>query len=359
MNTLTSLTKLLGLATLTWIFPLTSVGTALQVDSEAYRKAKEEATRVFFDSSASKQARLAAAEKLGYPEEPVFDRMLELGSNPGVDDDIRWEALRRHYFSPKWISAILRILDNPNDGGEKLNANLVTVLSQRTVTHLPAPTRQAIQRSFRGCLNDPRDALRRNAYLALVSAEDPVAITKLVDGLRNGGKSSPVPLESAIQMLDLAGATGHFNTLRPYLDHSNPIVQAEAARVLAADANSRAAILQLIADKKTPEGVRINGLRGMSRFDDQLPRYATSIIRDSTESIPIREAAIRAVAARINHKTVADEDQIRFVEAVENFAAEPQIQAAEDGKCRDRANKVLSYLKQSSATIRHYFRTRR
>lgn len=328
-------------------------------DAEAYRNAKQVATSTFFDASASKEVRLKAAEGLGYPDKATFVRLLKLGANTAQDDAIRWEALRRHPWTPEWVMVVLEILADQENGGEKLNADLVQDLSRRTVKLSSAEVRQAIQKGLRSLLDDPRDSVRQRAYFALVSTQDPVATTKLVEGLENGGADSPVPLSQAIEMIDVAGATRHFNALRPYLRHPDPEVQVEAVRVLTADANSRPTIVKLIAEQETPEAVRVQGLRGMARLDERLSAYAIPLIRNPDEPIAVREAAMRAMVAQVNYKEVEASEQIRFAEAVEALASEPGLEAVGDDQPQKRANELLQYLQKSSPAIRQHYESKR
>jgi hypothetical protein len=321
--------------------------------------ARQQAAQSFLNANLSKSERLAAAQKLGYPDKNTFARLLEVGKDKRQDDEIRWEALKRHPWSNDWVKVVQGILNDPDDGGEFLDANLVKNLSQKTVRLPNAEMRQAIQRTYRQLLDDKRDKVREGAYFVLVSTEDSVAVARLVEGLKDGGANCPVSLNHAIEMIDAAGATRHFNTLRPYLKHEDPRVKAEAARVLAADATSRPEILTLIENSETPVSVRVQALRGMGRYDEQLSSYAIRMIRNKEESPVVRDAAMQAMVGQVNSKRLSESVEVDFAEAIEAFSKDPGLTDVENGKLQKQAATTLQNLQKSSPVIkRHYDQNR-
>ena len=331
---------------------ITLVPSAPGVDNAAEQEKMNRARQTFFDPNAPKEDRLAAAQNIGFPDQETAEKLLELGQDSKADDEVRLEALRRHPWGESWVKAVLQILNDPKNGGEDLNAALVQTLSQRTVRVPVAEIRQAIQKTYRQLLDDERDLVRARAYFALVSTQDPVALTKLVDGLQDGGVSCPVALPLAIEMIDVAGATRHFNSLRPLLDHETADVRAEAARVLSADAVSRPKIQELIRDTNTPEKIRVRALSGMARFDDLLSSYAIPLIRNSAEPPTVREAAMEAMVGQVNYGQLDDAVKVEFAEAVNAVVSDPTERA--NPKTRKQAATLLRNLKRTSPAIREY-----
>jgi hypothetical protein len=331
------------------------LGSVSAADEAEDAKAKEQATQIFFNAKLPTPERLAAAGKLGYPDKDTFVRLLELGRDKQQDDRIRWEALQRHPWSKDWVNVVLEILNDPENGGEYLDAKLVSSLSQKTVRLPNAEMRQSIQRTYRQLLDDNRDKVRESAYFVLVATEDSVALAKLVEGLKDGGAKCPVPLNLAIEMVDSAGATRHFNVLRPYLDHQDVKVKAEAARVLSADASSRPQIVNLIVNRETAEPVRVQALRGMGRFDEKFSSYAIPMIRNPEVPGVVRQAAMTSMVGQVNYKKLPEPVEIEFAQAVESFATDPNVTAADEANLRKLAAATLQNLQKSSPAIkRHY-----
>src|SRR5262245_28765185 len=115
----------LGLTALWLVTPGIVHGQTKLADPEAYREAKRNATAVFLDAKQPKEKRLEAAKHLGYPDERTMAALLEIAADPAQDDEVRWEAARRHPVDERYLDAVLKILDDPKNGGEKLAANLV------------------------------------------------------------------------------------------------------------------------------------------------------------------------------------------------------------------------------------------
>ena len=323
-------------------------------DPEAYRTAKETATATFLDSKRPKEERLAAAKGLGYPDEKTMAGLHEVGVDKSQDDTIRWEALRRLSYDEKYIAAVLAILDDPKDGNEVLDANLIADLSRRTTSAPPAETRQRMQAVLRKLLEDTRAKVRLNAYRALVSEHDSVAVGLLADSLRKG-ENVPIPLATAIDLLDQDGAVNHIGALRRYLDHEDPEVKARAAHALAVDPESRPKIVALVKNRETPAKVRLSAIRALANVDTQLADYAIPIIEDGNGDPGVRAAAMQAVAGRMNYSKVEPATQIRFAEAVEKLANDKATATDEVKKLRDAAGQLHpSLLKSFPEVKKHY-----
>lgn len=327
----------------------------------AYRAAKEAATKIFLDPDQPKAARLEAAAGLGYPEDETFAAMLEIGADSAVDDEIRWAALRHHRFNEGYLEVVLGILGDPDDGGAELVADLIEDLSRRTTFRLPAPIEQKILATLRKLLDDPRQRVRLSAYRVLVAGHDTVAVNRLAESLRQGEApenedSVPIPLDEAIDLLNIDGSVFHVGALRPYLDHEDPRIRAQAAQALAVDPRSRPRIVALATSPEADEEVRLSAIRSLAREDDRFAGYAIELVDNREESPTIRHAAMKAFAGRMNYRQVADEDQIRFAEAVERLLAERELARSEGGReLQGEAKELLAYLQEAFPAIeRHY-----
>jgi len=343
-----------AVACLTTQAPLAQTST---VDAAAYRQAKNAATATFLDRKRSTKERLAATKDLGYPDNATIPRLLAIGADRSENDDIRWEALRRVRYGAGYREVVLKILADPNDGGEKLDANLIEDLSRRTTFIPPPRVRQQIQGVLRKLLDDKRDKVRLAAYRALVANHDQVAVNVLAESLRKG-KDIPVPLAEAIDLIDQNGPVNHIVALRPYLAHSDSQVQANAARALAADPQSRAKIVELARNSAAPAVVRLNALRALAREDREFVGYAIPIVEDFEEAPAIRGAAMTAVAGRMNYHVVAAQDQVRFAMAVEKIAADKRLEGGDAVKLRESAGELHIYLRQAFPEVQKHYQNK-
>jgi hypothetical protein len=323
-------------------------------DPAAARAAKQAATQTFLDRSRPDAERLEAAARLGYPEDATFAALLAIGADTTQSDAIRLEALRRHRYDEKFLDVVLAILSNPRDGGVDLDTGLIEDVGRRTTFRLPVPVRQRVLGVIRTLLDDPRDRVRLQAYRVLVGAHDEGAINRIADALRRN-VTPPVPLAEAIDLIDQAGSVNYITALRPYLKSSNPAVQAQAARALAVDAQSRSAIVALATNAQTPVEVRLNALRALAREDQQFGDYALPLIERGETDPRVREGAMQAFVGRMNYTPVESATQIRFAQAVERFAADASLTVADGARMRSDAQQLHTYLQQAFPEIRKFY----
>jgi hypothetical protein len=346
---------LLGLALAACLTPVGLLRAQTKpADPEAVQDAKRAATATFLDRSRPQEERLAALQDLGYPDDRTFAALLDLGRDRTQSDAIRWEALRRLQYGENYINAVLKILSDPRDGGEELDASLIEDLSRRTVITPPAKVRQRIQSVLRKLLDDKRDKVRLQAYRVLVANHDSVALGLLVESLREG-RGVPIPLDEAIDLLDQDGSINYIDTLRPYLRHADPRVQAQAALALAVDPESRPTIVELARNPNTPEEVRLNALRALANEDRQFASYAIPLVEDAGEDPAIRYAAMRDFVGRMNYNQVEPADQVRFAQAVEKLAADERLRADDAQKIREAAKELHLYLRQAFPVIQKHY----
>jgi hypothetical protein len=323
-------------------------------DPEAVQTTKRAATATFLDRSQPQEERLAALKDLGYPDDRTFAALFDVGVDRTQSDAIRWEALRRVQYGDRYLDVVLKILEDPKDGSEELDANLIADLSRRTVVTPPAKVRQRVQGVLRKMLDDKRDKVRLYVYRVLVANHDAVALNLLIESLREG-QNVPIPLFEAIDLLDLDGSVNHIGTLRPYLHHEDPRVQAKAARALAVDPESRPAIVEMAKSTRTPEEVRLNALRALAREDGQFASYAIPLVADAGEAPAIRFAAMKDFAGRMNYSQVEPADQVRFAQAVEKLASDQSLRTEDSVKVKDAAQELHSYLRQAFPVIQKLY----
>lgn len=323
-------------------------------DPEAYREAKHVATATFLDRNRPQEERLEALKDLGYPDDSTFAALLVVGTDRSQSDTIRLEALKRLQYDDQYLAAVLKILEDPGDGSEEMDAALIENLSRRVTFVPPAKDRQRIQSVFRTLLGDKRDKVRLYAYRAAVSNHDLVAINLLAESLRDG-QNVPIPLADAIDLLDFDGSVNHIGTLRPYLDHADSHVQAKAARALAVDPESRPVIVEMARSSRTPEEVRLNALRALAREDPQFGSYAIPLVEDAKEDPRIRYAAMHEVVGRMNYNKVVPAEQVRFAQAVEKVAADKGLRTEDGLQLVASAQELHDYLKQVFPEIRSFY----
>jgi hypothetical protein len=346
---------LLGLALAACLLPAGWLRAQTKpADPEAVQEAKRAATATFLDRNRPQEERLAALAELGYPDDSTVTALLALGIDRTQSDAIRWEALRRLPYKTEYLDSYLKILDDPRGGGEDLDARLIEELNRRTVITPPTKIRQRIQGVLRKLLTDKRDKVRLYAYRALASNHDMVALGLLVESLQQG-QDVPIPLDEAIDLLDEDGSTSYIDTLRPYLRHADPSVQAKAAQALAVDPESRPKIVELARNPNTPAEVRLNALSALAREDRQFASYAIPLVEDAGEDPTIRYAAMKDFVGRMNYNQVEPADQVRFAEAVEKLAADERLRSDEAQKIRDAAKDLRLYLRQAFPVIQKHY----
>jgi hypothetical protein len=342
---------LLGAATVLCLMPFDPAhAQPTPADVQAMRAARASATAVFLDRARPKAERLAAAAKLGYPEKATVPSLLAIGQDRNEDDAIRLAALTHHPYDRKYLETVLKILNDPRDGSEELDAKLVEDLSRRTTFKLPASILQSIAAAYRGLLDDPRDKVRIAAYRASVANHDPMAIDRLSESLRRG-RDFPVPLSEAIDLLDQDGSVKYIGVLRPYLTSTDAQAQAKAVRALAIDPQSRPKIVEIATDARAPAVVRINALRGLARDDKQFADYAIPMIESSNTEPTVRDAAVHSLAGRMNYKPLDAATQVRFARAVEKFSKERSTATEEGRKAQEGAKELHLQMRRTMPAV--------
>lgn len=315
------------------------------------------ATATFLERTRPKAERLEAGKKLGYPEDATLPALLAIGADPQEDDAIRFAAFYFLPYDKNYLDAVLKVLKDPNDGDELLDASLIENLSQRTTFKLPPQDAQRIQGVLRELLTDKRDQVRLYAFRSLVWNHDSGALNLLTESLRRA-ENVPIPLPEAIELLDDDGSVNHISTLRPYLNHADPQVQAQAARALAVDPQSRPKIVELANSSRTPAEVRLHAIRALAREDNQFASYAIRLVGNVQEDPKIRYAAMENVVGRMNYNKVDPKDQIHFAQTVEKVAAEEAGRNEEAQKLRGAAKELLAYLKKAFPEIQKFYEGR-
>lgn len=328
-----------------------------RLDAEAARRERSAAIATFLDTSKTTDERLGALDKMGYPDDKTFAALLEVGRDKAQHSAVRLAALRRYRFDTLYFDAVTKILEDPADGDEDLDTGLVLDLSQKVSFTPPVEIAQRMQLVLRALMDDARARVRLQAYRALVANHDTVAVSNLSDSLRRG-REVPIPLPEAIKLLDEDGAVNHLVALRPYLDHADPAVVAQAARALGGDRESRKKIVGFALNADSPQEVRVNALRSLSREDDTFPEYSLPLIEDAKTSVPVRAAAMRALAGRMNYHKVDDKTQVRFATAVESIAKNENVTTVDFKAFRSESSELLEYLKGAFPAVKAHYEGR-
>jgi hypothetical protein len=326
-------------------------------DAAALKQARIVATATFLDRAQPKDKRLAAAKHLGFPDEKTMTALLKIAADKTENQEIRAAALGRHPYNEKYLDAVLKILTDPKDAGEELNARLIEDLARRTTFARIPSDRKRVQTVLRKLLGDPRDKVRLQVYRTLVSMHDTEAINRLSQSLKKP-KEVPVPLAEAIELLDLDGSIYHIVVLRPYLNHADPHIQGLAARSLAVDAKSRPKIVELAKNRKTPNAVRLPAIGALARTDEQFAQYALVLLENAKEDLKVRYALMDAFVGRMNYHKVAPAQQVRFAVAVEKLAADKSLTTDDGRKTRAAAQQLLVYLQQAFPEVKKHYEKR-
>lgn len=319
--------------------------------------AADRAAAVFFDDTRPKPERLAAARQLDYGDDERFADLLAVGTDRSQDDDLRWAALRRHRFDGRYVNAVVAILEDPSDGGEQLNADLIQDLGRRSL-RIPPELTQKIVATLRDLLDDPRMPVRIAAFNVLVSNHDTVAVGRLTDSLRTDPATVPIPAVNAIRLLYLDGSVFHLEVLRPFLDHPQAEVRAEAAQALAIDPDSQPRIVELATDPSTEPVVRLLALPALAREDAGFEEYGLRLLANGQEDPAVRRATMKAYVARMNYSPVDPKTQIRFAETVEQVSIEPGAPAGGGALLRREARELLVYLRKAFPAIEAHYAPR-
>lgn len=343
---------LIGVAVLVSL-PLTGARPALAqapFDANAYRAAKQLATTTFLDRTRPVQQRLAAADGLHYPEEATFVALLVVLASKLEPDAIRLKAGEHARFDIKYVDAVLDILATPNNGKEVLRAGLIHQIMSRTSLRLPTKLVERIEAGVRDRLTDTSAKVRLAAFQTLVAKHDPAAISLVVAAVQKGTKL-PIPLADALALLELDGPAKHVSIVRPYLTHADPLVRAQAVRVLATDPQSQPAVVKLAINPQTPVGIRTNALRALASEDASFD-YAIDLVEGREHGAEVRYQAMKAYAGRMNYRLLPEESQARFARVVLKLSSEEGLRSLDGHDVAGEAGKLVVYLGDTFPNLR-------
>src|SRR5687767_11847328 len=103
-------------ASLATLMMTSSVFAQPKPNVDALRTERQAATATFLDRSQPVAARLAAIERMGYPDDNTQAALLGIGRDVTQNNAIRAAAFRRHKFDEPYFEAVLKVLDDPKDG---------------------------------------------------------------------------------------------------------------------------------------------------------------------------------------------------------------------------------------------------
>lgn len=331
---------------------------ATSADVAARLAVKRAATATFLDRKQPQEIRLAAVKNMGYPDDATLPALLRIAADTKESDAIRLAAFQLHHVTEQYLDAVLKVLNEPENGGADLHAGLIQDISRRLTFRVPDELQQRIIRAFRKNLTDKRDKVRLYAFRASVANHDSVALGMLTESLRRGS-GVPIPVADAIDLLDQDGSQNYIGVLRPYLASSDAHVQAKAALALAVDPDSRPQIVRLAESAETAKEVRLNAIRALANDDRDFARYAIALVANTNENPEIRYAAMHDFVGRMNYSNVPAEDQIRFAQVVEKVAGERGLSTTESGgRMLKAARELLEYLKKAFPAIQKFYASR-
>lgn len=325
-----------------------------EFDVEALRAALERDEQLVRSTQAGTEDRLAALQRVRYPDDEFAAALLGLGADRSEPPELRLAVLQRALFGPEYLDVVFGIIEDLEEP-ESLATGLVEDLGRRVTFRQPTDVRQRLQRVLRGRLEDSRPTLRLASFRILVASHDARAVDLLVSGLREG--SPPIPPAEAIALLDLDGTTKHLETVAPFLGDERDDVRAEAARVLASDPDRRSEVVGLVRDPTTAVSIRVRALRALAREDADFFDYALRLMQNRTEAADVRYAAMEGAMVRINYHGEQGPAQVRFAQAVEAIAGGPAATTSGGLDLKAEAKALLAHLQQNLPAVRRHYAT--
>jgi hypothetical protein len=101
-------------------------------------------------------------------------------------------------------------------------------------------------------------------------------------------------------------------------------------------------------DMGAPTEVRLLALRALAREDEAFPEYAIGIVGNAKDNPRVREAAMSALAGRMNYKNINSTLQVRFATVVRSLAVEPRA----DKALQSAAAELHAYLVKTFPAVR-------
>ncbi len=308
-------------------------------------------SKIFTDRNQPKAMRLKALKSMLGEKEKVRGKVFPLIQNAQEDDDVRLEATRQVPLDKNLLEASDRILNDPRGGTVNFKANLLTEMARRATVEKNETAKQQVVAWARKNLSTHMDKLRLTSFQILVPSGDAEATKVLAEGLRNADKP-PVPLAEGLHLLNLAGSAKHVDIMRPFLDHPDVKVRAQAAEGLSADRQSRGKIMEILMNPETPYEVREAALSPMAKNDPGFPRIAFKILGNSQESDKFRRAVVKAMVGRMNYQKVSAADQVRFARIVQSIIDQ---QKPTRMIIREPYSEVLDYLVANFPAVKKVF----
>jgi peroxiredoxin len=277
--------------------------------------------------------RLAAVQSLESAAAPAGQSLLAVARAKDEDDVLRAGALRaaQQVDAPTWIDEALTILKDRDASHATLAVETVNLLSEAMMlTTRGTARRNEIATALDSALSDPREPVRLAALWAVVGMDHSATAVAVLTQALNSPAGAPFTPHDAIRGLALARqATANAPLIRPYLAHADPALRALAVSALAGDADSRPAILQLLADRAQPLEVRLAALRAIGREDSatvaavldlatnadeptalRVEAVATLGLATRSTKTPLPAATLQAVSQRLSRLSAADANRL-------------------------------------------------
>ncbi len=295
-----------GRAPMGFAYDDTPYGTAPKSLLRRRAASEDRAVGVFLNARRSLPQRLAAAQTLSpaaLDEQSEVAGALELMGDARADDALRIHALRLAHGADAagWLPEAIELVKLSGNGGAALDAEAVQLLTSTLMfTPIATAQREEIVDTLELALADPREPVRLAALWNLAPMAHSAAVADVLTHSLHQPAGAPFAPRDAIKGLALARqALANAPLIRPYLDSSDPAERAAAVAALGADAQSRPAILRLIADPAQPREVRVAGLQALPPGDPATLPALLDLIADPGADAELRSEALATLGVAV------------------------------------------------------------
>ena len=220
------------------------------------------------------------------------------------------------------IDLMLEIL---RDKTEHQNLRIEALSNLQQSTFSPVifrPKRAEYLETLRALIDEEDDELRRRVVEILAIEKDSYVQERLIEGLNNSSAAIVEP-EKAVQLLGLDIHAENFPILRQIVNNPpNQAAKNEAVRVLAAYADSRNLLAEILQDKsEAPEIRKTSAVALQSAAPGEFKEQARQIVFDDDDDDDVRAACLNALEHSSDSPDFAEalSDDSDFLEKVEQL----------------------------------------
>lgn len=276
---------------------------------------REEALKVFLDTSVEQRHRYAAGLRLAGPDKGESEQLIAFAINRQNESDLRLLAFKIHRSPQKISEPILKIVRDPTGERPEFVVEMVDLVSQWFFVN---PTSQLAREgtlALRARLQDEHENVRIHAFESLLSNNDSGAVEFATAQIRGAGKVL-VPDDIAISLLQRADAKAHITLFKDRferelkLDRPQPKILASLVTALAIDPELQPRLMELVGTKKTDPIVKQAGLESLSFHHAKgFPTVALQLLNDTEENPDVRQEAARCTIRFINRGTKQEKEE--------------------------------------------------